>query len=324
MNNEMLKVQNLYKSYPEENLGAVIDVSFELDRGEVLSIVGKSGSGKSTLLRMLAGLMRPDEGEILFAGEQLENPEEQLIPGHEKIRMVFQDFKVKPNMSVLENIRYELLQYTEKYKNERSKELLNLCNLSQFAHKKPHELSGGQQQRLSMARALAHDPELLLMDEPFSNLDPPQKVSLMEEVVETIKSQDLSVILVSHDTQDALLYSDRIAFMDDGRMVQIEKPEIIYSKPMNLKVAQFFGRINIFKWEDRSVCLRVEDIHISKNDQSIEVKVLSSHFFGEKYLNKGTSALNETIYFYSAQRQKLAQKVYLAFEMSDELHFLAD
>lgn len=324
MINGMLKVQNLYKSYPEENLGAVIDVSFDLGRGEVLSIVGKSGSGKSTLLRMLAGLMKPDEGTILFADEPLENPEEQLIPGHEKIKMVFQDFKVKPNMSVLENIRYELLQYTEEYKSERSQELLDLCNLSKFAHKKPHELSGGQQQRLSLARALAHDPELLLMDEPFSNLDPPQKVELMEEVVEIIKSQDLSVILVSHDTQDALLYSDRVAFMDEGRMVQIDKPEIIYSNPINLKVAQFFGRINIFEWKGTSVYFRVEDMNLSKSDEGLEVKVLSSHFFGEKYLNKGNSALNETLYFYTTQRQNLGQEVHLTFKMSDELHFLAD
>ena len=147
----MLEVKNISKKYPGESLGAVNDISFTAEKGKIQSFVGRSGSGKTTMLRMLAGLMAPDSGTISYDGVSYDDPNEQLIKGHEKVKLVFQDYQLKPNMTVEENIKYQLLLFDNKFQEERTKELLDLCGLTALAHKKPNELSGGQQQRLSLA-----------------------------------------------------------------------------------------------------------------------------------------------------------------------------
>lgn len=242
----ILSVHTVSKAYPGEKLGAVNNVSFEMQAGEVLSFVGESGSGKSTLLHMLAGLLKPDVGEIVFQGIPLENPEEQLIAGNSGIKMVFQDFDLMPSMTVAENLRYPLLVYDKEYTKERVQELLELCNIEDLAARLPNELSGGQQQRVALARALADEPELLLMDEPFSQLDPINKSQLLREVLRIIKAAGVGLVFVTHDTRDALMISDRIAFLKAGVLEQEGSPIELYRNPGNLEIARFFGDINVF------------------------------------------------------------------------------
>ena len=317
----MLEVRDVSKSYTGE-YGAVDSVSFELGQGEVLSIVGKSGSGKSTLLQIVAGLMKPDQGEVIFNNERLKDPAEQLISGHNKIKMVFQDFQVKPNMTVYENVKYKLLHFNEAYQKERTTELLSICGLVEYCDKKPHELSGGQQQRLSLARALADDPQLLLMDEPFSNLDPIIKEDLFLEILKIIKNQSISVILVSHDTRDALLFSDKIAFIEEGNIKQIADPEMIYNQPLDLHIAQFFGRVNIIRNAfDQIKYVRSEMVRIGEEENDISIKVESSRFMGNVYLNAGIHENGDKITYYSKSIQKRGEKIIVGFQYNDELQF---
>ena len=317
----MLEVHHLHKKYPGEHYGAVVDVSFELSKGEILAVVGRSGSGKSSLLRMLAGLMKPDSGEILFNNEPLKNPEEQLVAGHDQIKMVFQDFQVKANMTVVENIRYKLLHFNKEYQKERCEELLELCGLVSLADKKPHELSGGQQQRLSLARALADDPELLLMDEPFSNLDPLIKEDLMLELVQIVKSENLSLILVSHDVRDAMLIADQIAFIEQGTILQLDTPTEIYNRPKTLEVAQFFGRVNELKFKQKQIFVRAEHLKEGLLENSFNLKVIQSIFMGAYHLNYGISDENERVVFHSQEGIPIDRSVKLGFKSSDQLQF---
>jgi len=320
----MLKVRNLNKKYPGEHYGAVNDLSFELADQEVLAVVGRSGSGKSTLLRMLAGLMKPDSGSIEFNGEPLKNPEDQLIAGHEKIKMVFQDFQVKQNMTVAENVRYKLLHFNKEYQNERCDELLELCGLQALAQKMPHELSGGQQQRLSLARALADDPELLLMDEPFSNLDPIIKEDLLIELTEIVRKEEVSMILVSHDTRDAMLIADRIAYLEEGRLLQIDRPEVIYKRPQTLAIARFFGRVNRLRGKDGSdFFVRAEHLQPNVTENTFTARIESCAFLGNKYLCRARTVEGEEITFYHEKYLKAGIEIDLGVFTRFELHFSA-
>ena len=319
----MLKVQNVHKKYPGEHYGAVVDISFELGSQEILAVVGKSGSGKSTLLRMLAGLMKPDSGIITFNGEPLENPEEQLIAGHEKIKMVFQDFQVKPNMTVAENVKYKLLHFTKAYQEERSEELLELCGIASLSNKMPNELSGGQNQRLSLARALADDPELLLMDEPFSNLDPIIKEDLLIELTDIVRKEGISLILVSHDVKDAMLISDHIAYIEAGELIQLESPEVIYNYPQNLSIAQFFGRVNDVSRmvKTSGAFIRAEDIQLSKENDAFPIEVKAIKFLGDRFLIKALFDGHVELVFYTNQRLPLQGHYKVAINYSKLLNF---
>ncbi|WP_305983149.1 ABC transporter ATP-binding protein [Roseivirga thermotolerans] len=322
----MLKITHLHKKYPGESLGAVVDVSFEMSGQEVLAIVGRSGSGKSTLLRMIAGLAKPDSGTIAFRGEPLKDPEEQLIAGHDKIKMVFQDFQVKPNMTVAENVRYKLLHFTGQFQQERTNELLEMCGLVSLASKMPHELSGGQQQRLSLARALADDPELLVMDEPFSNLDPIIKQDLLLELTDIVRKEGIGLILVSHDVQDALLIADRIAYLEDGKLLQMDSPKVIYRHPATLAIAQFFGRVNNVSalMNKKNTFVRAEDVHVhvegASQALSITAMVQSCRFLGSRYLVTAQSG-NTNLSLYHSHTLKTGQKIALRIDQSCILHF---
>ncbi|MGW8121989.1 ABC transporter ATP-binding protein [Roseivirga echinicomitans] len=243
---KFLKVDKVSKTYQANDKPAVSGLSFSMKKGEIVSFVGASGSGKSTLLKMIGGLIALDQGTIHFQGKELDKPEEQLIPGEEGVKMVFQDLQLMPNRTVEENVKYPLLRFDTDYQNERTTELLEVCHLQKFKMRFPNELSGGQQQRLALAKTLAEDPMLLLVDEPFSNLDPIVKSKLIVDVSDIIRNQELSLIMVTHDTQDALMLSDKIGFMSEGKLVQYDSPFNIYNQPKTIEIAEFFGTINVF------------------------------------------------------------------------------
>ena len=212
---KILEIENLSKSY-ESKLEVVSDCSFSIESGNICAIVGESGSGKSTLFRLIAGLERPEKGSIKVKEKIVSNDKFIVAPKDRNVGLVFQDFSLFPHMTVKENIEFGLV----KNKNKKIEELLKIIRMENFLNRYPHELSGGQQQRVSLARSLALDPSLLLLDEPFSNLDTELKSKLRKDVRTIIKEIGTSSIFITHDILDALDIADEIIFMDNGKIIR--------------------------------------------------------------------------------------------------------
>ena len=228
---KILEIENLSKSY-ESKLEVVSDCSFSIESGNICAIVGESGSGKSTLFRLIAGLERPEKGSIKVKEKIVSNDKFIVAPKDRNVGLVFQDFSLFPHMTVKENIEFGLV----KNKNKKIEELLKIIRMENFLNRYPHELSGGQQQRVSLARSLALDPSLLLLDEPFSNLDTELKSKLRKEVRNIIKDIGTSSIFITHDILDALDIADEIIFMDNGKIIRQCKIEDIFKDVKNEKL----------------------------------------------------------------------------------------
>jgi ABC-type proline/glycine betaine transport system ATPase subunit len=233
----MLELKNITKKYQEKIV--VNDISFEVNSGEILAIVGESGSGKTTLLNIISGNITPNSGSLSIDNQQIDLYFERLIREFPNIKLVPQDYRLKPDYKIWENIDLALTQYTHEYRQERVQELLELCGISAIRDKKPREVSGGEKQRTAIARAIAEEPLVLLMDEPFSNLDSINKTLLRFKIVEIIKQESIACILVTHDLLDAFLVADRIAIMRNGEVLMIDNPENILKQTKNQYVRDF-------------------------------------------------------------------------------------
>lgn len=220
---------------------AVDDLSLSLEQGQFLALLGPSGCGKSTTLRLLAGLDAPDSGEIRLQGRCVACNRIWEPPHVRRIGMVFQDYALFPHLSVAKNIAFPLTGIDEQAKQHRVEELLEIVGLQGLAERFPHQLSGGQQQRVALARALAPNPEVLLLDEPFSNLDAALRESTREEVKAILAHTQVTTILVTHDQEEALSMADSVAVMFDGKIVQVGTPEEIYLRPAHREIATFVG-----------------------------------------------------------------------------------
>ena len=239
----MIQIKNITKSFGQKKV--LNHISGTVKKGALISLVGMSGSGKTTLLKIIAGLVESDSGSIYLNKKKLQGPKEKLIAGHEEIKLVFQDYALKPNMSVEENLNYALLEYGEVYKKNRVEQLIEICGLESLRPQHPQELSGGQKQRVAFARALANEPEVILMDEPFSNLDPLTKQNLLIETKSLAKKTETTVILVTHDTRDAMEIADEIWVLQKGKIAQKGKPHEVYQYPKTPQIARLFGIINL-------------------------------------------------------------------------------
>jgi len=236
-----LIVKKLQKAYPE----FFMDISLEVKKGELLTLLGPSGCGKTTTLNLIAGFLNPDTGQIILNGEDITN----LPPHKRKIGIVFQDYALFPHMNVYKNIAFGLKMsgIDEKRIRKRVEELLRLTKLESYEKRSVTTLSGGEQQRVALARALAPNPELLLLDEPLSALDAKLRKELRGEVRRIIKEIDLTTIYVTHDQEEAMALSDRIAVMKDGKIEQTGTPFEIYNRPKTAFVAEFVGMSNQIK-----------------------------------------------------------------------------
>lgn len=239
----LLEVEGLRKTFAHAEGAAVERVSLALGEGELLALLGPSGCGKTTTLRMIGGFEQPDAGRVIFGGRDITH----LPPEARGIGFVFQDYALFPHLSVLDNVRFGLRKLSRADAKARATEMLKLVGLDDLSKRRPHQLSGGQQQRVALARALAVAPQLILLDEPFSNLDAKMRVETRQEVRKLLKSIGSAGILVTHDQEEALALADIIAVMDRGRVVQIGTPDEIYSNPVSEFVANFIGRSNILK-----------------------------------------------------------------------------
>lgn len=307
----MLELQKVSIEFEERQI--INKISFSLDDGDILSIVGESGVGKTSLLRAISGLI-DIEGAIVFDNKKIIGPSEKLVPGVDGIATVFQDYQLMHNRTAYENVAYPLRAYAEEEQQSRAEELLNVLMLEQQRGHYPQELSGGQKQRVAIARALAHEPRLLLMDEPFSNMDVALKEVMKSNVFTYLKQEGITTIFVTHDPKDALAISERIAVLKSGRIAQLATPKNIYESPVDPYVMSCFGHCNY--WTNKAfeldfptvnltdnctkVAIRVEDlIPVDRDNVLSEVKVIQSVYQGMNYLICGESKSGTLIYFYS-------------------------
>jgi len=235
----MLAIKSLSKSFDKGKSYALENVTFDLKAGDVCAIVGESGSGKTTLVILIAGLERPDHGSISLDGNIIASMDKFVQPEKRKIGLVFQEYALFPHLTILDNVLYGIFKL--KNKKARAQEMLDLVGLGEMGKRYPHQLSGGQQQRVALARALAPGPSLLILDEPFSNLDAMLRMQLRNEVFDIIKKTGVTVLFVTHDTQDALSVADEILILQNGKVVQKDAAANLYVKPNTLYVASLFG-----------------------------------------------------------------------------------
>ncbi|KSU59955.1 ABC transporter [[Bacillus] enclensis] len=205
----ILTINNLTFSFPKSRNPVIEEFSFSMNEGEIVGILGESGSGKSTLLRLISGLEIPRGGTIEIAGREVAGEKTFVQPENRGVGMVFQDYALFPHMSVRDNLLFGLSRLPRKERNPRVREMLELIQMTEFEKRYPHQLSGGQQQRIALARALAPKPELLLMDEPFSNLDASLKGAIRDELRTILKKANMTCIMVSHDKEDVQAICDR-------------------------------------------------------------------------------------------------------------------
>lgn len=238
-----LHISRLRKSFGSRQVVDIDDL--DLVPGELLALLGPSGCGKSTTLRLIAGLEWPDAGSISIAGRIVSSDRVEVPPQQRKVGLVFQDHALFPHLTVTRNVAYGLSRGSDRA--TRVKEMLALVGLADSGEKYPRELSGGQQQRVALARALAPQPNLLLLDEPFSSLDPGLRQHLRAEVRAILQQAGTTALLVTHDQEEALSMADRVAVMLNGHIVQVSAPEQLYYAPVTPEVAFFIGDANLLE-----------------------------------------------------------------------------
>ena len=220
------------------------DVAFTLAPGELLCLVGPSGCGKSTLLRLIAGLEPLQAGSITLAGRCVAAPGHHVLPEQRDVGLVFQDFALFPHLTLMENVAFGLGRLPRAERAGRAGEMLARVGLAERATEHPHMLSGGQQQRVALARALAPGPRLVLLDEPFSNLDVRLRHRLRDQTLALLRDSGTAAVLVTHDAEEAMYMADHIALLQEGRIVQMGSPEALYHHPVSPFAAEFFGEVN--------------------------------------------------------------------------------
>jgi len=241
-----VRIEDLWYRYPGRDVSAwtLQGIDLALVAGELVGLLGPSGCGKTTLLRLIAGFERPGRGSIRIGGQQVAGPDRLLPPERRGVGMVFQDDALFPHLDAWRNACFGLRRGQD---TARVAWLLDLLGLAGLERRYPHELSGGQRQRLAMARALAPSPSVVLLDEPFSNLDAAMRVQMRQEVRQLLRQTNTAAILVTHDQEEAMVMADRLAVMERGKLVQIGSADAIYRQPATAFVACFLGQANVLE-----------------------------------------------------------------------------
>ena len=273
----MLQVKDVSFGYQDK--AVLTNLSFDVKAGEHISIIGESGSGKTTLLKLIYGEFDLIQGQIFWKNFEVLGPKHNLITGPGYMKYVAQEFDLMPFKTVEENIGEFLSSFYPKEKQERTSELLEVVELTDFAKTKVNKLSGGQKQRVALARAIAKQPEIILLDEPFSHIDNFKKQSLRRNIFSFLKDKNISCIVATHDKNDVLSYSDRIIVLNKGKIIANNTPKTLYNNPKNTLIASFYGEYNVIK----------DDI-VYSNQLKIVVKselksrVKKSYYNGKNYL----------------------------------------
>lgn len=309
-----LNIENLVKYYNKKN-PLIKDLNFHVNKGEFVSFVGESGSGKSTFLKCIAGLEKINSGKITLNEKVLNDKNTNVKPNLRRIGFIFQDYPLFPHLTVLENLKINLDQKHEANINYYT----DLTGLSNYLNRYPHELSGGEQQRVCIARALIREPDLLLMDEPFSNLDARIKSKIQSEVYKILKQTNTTTILVTHDIKDTFDISDKILVFKAGIVQQYDQPEEMYCNPVNCYCAKILGDLNKIQIDGKELYIRPEKINIVNNSE-YKLEVIKTSFVGKEYKIKGIFNGDE-IYFYNSDPISINDQVFIDFKKNDLLEF---
>ncbi len=304
-----LQVDNLQKKYDTKLI--LDNISFNQKKGEIISLIGTSGIGKSTLLKCIAGLSDINLGSIILNKNEIHN----LDASQRKISYVFQESPLFPHMNVLQNILFNLRDYN----HERLDFLLEKTELTRLTNRFPYELSGGENQRAAVVRSLIRNPDLLLLDEPFSNLDTVSKKYVKEIVFEIIKESNITTLIVNHDIEESLEISDKIMIINSGKIDAFDSPENIYRTPKNIQTAKLFGDVTSFNIDNKKLHIRPENIKIvDKSKYNVEVK--NSSYLGEKYRISAKLG-NDIFNLYHSTNLSQGENLYIDFDKDDVLNF---
>ncbi|QEK51948.1 ABC transporter ATP-binding protein [Pedobacter aquae] len=278
----LITVHNIYKNFTDATHSGVSGINLEINEGEIVSIVGESGSGKTTLLKLIYGYLIPQGGEVLFEGKRVLGPTEKLIPGHDEMKMVTQELTLNLYARVYDNISSLLSNTDLEVKRDLTMQTMEFLRIDHLAYKKIVELSGGEQQRVAIARAVITEPRVLLLDEPFSQVDTILKKQLRDDIERLARFLKITVIMVSHDPSDGLSLSDKLVIVKDGKVVREGKPQEIYYEPQHAYVAQLIGKANILNGlsflENGKYAVYPQDVFV--NQDGMTAKVKSVHFGG--------------------------------------------
>jgi iron(III) transport system ATP-binding protein len=301
----ILELRSVSCAY-ESNRPAVRDISFSAREGDILCLLGPSGCGKTTILRAIAGFEPVRSGQIFLSGRMVSSSSETIPTEERRVSMVFQEYALFPHLRVADNIAFGLRHLSRAERRCRVQEMLRLTGLEGLDRRYPHELSGGQQQRVALSRALVQNPVLLLLDEPFSNLDPDMAGRMRQEVHAILRRMKTTTILVTHDHDEAFAMADRIAVLNQGVLEQMDAPELIYHLPTTRFVAEFVGQADFITGQIRQgmvhtelgefpdtlnsaeestvvVMIRPDDIHLTPN-KSAESRIVTRQFRGSENL----------------------------------------
>jgi ABC-type Fe3+/spermidine/putrescine transport system ATPase subunit len=311
----MLEIKNISFTYIENPV--IKNVSFEITQGENVAVIGESGCGKSTLLKLIYGLYDLDEGQIAYNNKPIFGPKRNLVPGEDYIKYLAQDFDLMPYISVEENVGKFLSNIYKDKKKARVQELLEMVEMAEFAKVKAKYLSGGQQQRVALARVLALEPEIILLDEPFSQIDSFRKNALRRNLFSYLKQKGITCIIATHDSTDALSFSDETIVMQNGKVLTKGNSKALYENPTNKYVASLFGEVNELKLsqlialdgDDEALLLYPHQLKVVDNGM-MHVVVKQCYFKGSHYLIKAAFE-RRAIFFEHDSELELNQEVTL-------------
>ncbi|MEO9894200.1 ABC transporter ATP-binding protein [Aurantibacter sp.] len=311
----MLQVDHVSFSYDE--LSVLNDINLKIAKGEHVSIIGQSGCGKSTLLKIIYGLLHIDQGEVYWEDTPVLGPLYNLVPGEPYMKYLSQDFDLMPYTTVAENISEYLSVFEPEEMARKTSELLEMIELTEFAKTKVKFLSGGQQQRVALAKVLAQEPLVLLLDEPFSHIDNFRKNSLRRNLFAYLKKQEITVITATHDHNDMLPFADRVVVLKDQKIIAKDSPINLYQHPKDLYIASLFGEankipVNIVKtYADtkRRIIVYAHEFKVS-DKSGLEVIVTNSYFKGGHYLIEGVYE-GQKLYFNHPKPIDIGKEIFL-------------
>lgn len=311
----MLHVDHV--SFAYNNIPVLEDINLRIQRGEHVSIIGESGCGKSTLLKIIYGLLHIKVGEIYWDGNQVLGPLYNLVPGEPYMKYLSQDFDLMPYNTVFENVSQYLSVFEPEELKARTQELLEMIEMTNFTDTKIKLLSGGQQQRVALARVLAQQPEVLLLDEPFSHIDNFRKNGLRRNLFTFLKKEGITVLTATHDHNDMLPFANRVIVLRDKKIIAKDTPKNLYEHPKDLYIASLFGEankipVNIVKsYADtkRRIIVYANEFKVSEKS-GLEVLVNTSYYIGGHYMISGTYE-EEEIYFHHYEAIEDGKTVFL-------------
>ena len=312
----MLKVHVDSFGYQDQNI--LKDISFEVSLGEHVALMGESGSGKSTLLKIIYGLLHVEDGSIFWGDIEALGPNFNLVPGEPYMKYLAQDFDLMPFISVEENVGQFLSVFERETHDERIDELLDLIEMKSFAKTKVKYLSGGQQQRVALARVLAQEPEILLLDEPFGHIDNFKRISLRRNLFLYLKKQGITVLTASHDPSDVLPFAERTLILQQGRVIADQNTQDLYKNPPDYYTASLFGQVNQIPMKllksyseiERSILVYPHEFKFS-DSSGLKVAVMNSFFKGTHYLNEGMAEDGTLVFFNSEKEQEKGTTIFL-------------